>query len=68
MFLELPILHGQACSLDHTFVEGPSICAGFIQVRQYFNAQCYKKITMIGLTADMNIKKRRDLLKKFDKT
>ena len=38
-----------------------------LQEREY-PTQKYKKPTMIGLMADMNIKKRRDLLKKFDKT
>ena len=37
-----------------------------LQEREY-PTQRYKKINMIGLSADMSIKKRRDLLNKFDK-
>jgi len=38
-----------------------------LQEREYPN-QKYKKITMLGLTAKMSIKKRRELLNKFDKS
>jgi len=52
----------------HNFVNEIKFREVFLELKEReYPTQKYKKITMIGLVADMNIEKRRKLLNKFDK-